>query len=181
MADGGQHTQPGWEISDVERLIGLPRRYIQRACYAGKDGAGILSPDTNGRERSYGVSDLATLFIVALYRDERYSPDRRRHTLGEVRNLMEERHWNVEEMLASEAELLRDELEEVAGQYLRARALEAALSEKPEEGLAALLHEAEGASDALFGRAGTLGTPGLALARELLAGYTGLDDKEDET
>lgn len=169
MAEGERHAAPGWEISDVERLIGLPRRYIQRACYAGKDGAAILSPTTNGRDRSYGVNDVAALFVVALYRDERYSPDRRRHTLGEVRALMEERDWDVKGMLASEAELLRDELDEVAGQYLRTRALEAALSDAPEERLAELLREAESAP---------LDLPGMELVRELQESCASIEETD---
>lgn len=142
-------SEAGWEISDVERLVGLPRRYIQRACYAGKDGAAILSPETNGRERHYSEHDLATLLVVALYRDERYSPDRRRHTLREVRELMAERNWDVAGMLADEAELLRDQLEETYGQYLRARTLEAALDKDGEQELAALGAEVSSVADLL--------------------------------
>ena len=34
----------GWKISQVEALVGLPRRDIQRACYEGAGGLGIVKP-----------------------------------------------------------------------------------------------------------------------------------------
>ena len=34
----------GWKISQVEALVGLPRRDIQRACYEGAGGLGIVHP-----------------------------------------------------------------------------------------------------------------------------------------
>lgn len=54
-----------WKISQVEKLIGLPRRDIQRACYSGRGGAAILQPaDSSWGRRNYGVEDLAKLFVV---------------------------------------------------------------------------------------------------------------------
>ena len=38
------HEHGGWTISEVERLTGLPRRDIQRCCYSGKGGLGIVKP-----------------------------------------------------------------------------------------------------------------------------------------
>lgn len=58
--------QQGWTISQVEALIGLSRRDIQRCCYEGKGGVGILSPeDSKWGRRTYSAEDLARLFIVA--------------------------------------------------------------------------------------------------------------------
>lgn len=37
-----EHEHGGWTISEVERLTGLPRRDIQRCCYSGKGGLGIV-------------------------------------------------------------------------------------------------------------------------------------------
>lgn len=56
----------GWTISEVEALVGLSRRDIQRCCYEGKGGVGILSPEESkwGR-RTYTETDLARLFLVA--------------------------------------------------------------------------------------------------------------------
>ena len=34
--------QAGWRISEVERLTGLSRRDIQRVCYQGEGGIGLL-------------------------------------------------------------------------------------------------------------------------------------------
>lgn len=170
MNDRARHMDQGWEISDVERLIGLSRRYIQRACYAGKDGAGILAPETNGRERLYGVRDLAVLLVVGLFRDERYSRDRQRHTLGEVRDAIAAAGGDVEGILSAQSELLRDQLEETANQYLRVRALAAALdADAPGERLANLLDEISAVAVALGPDAGAalLGMPGFELAQEL--------------
>lgn len=183
-----QHTARGWEISDVERLVGLPRRYIQRACYAGKDGVAILAPETNARERVYGVRDLATLFVVRLLRDERYSRDHQRHTLGEVRDAIVRQEGDVVRILETECELLRDLLEEVADQYVRACALSAALVEdgSAQERLAALADELGAVSAALDSDEGPdlAGLPGVELLEQLLealgdpSGYEGNDMAE---
>lgn len=160
----------GWEISDVERLVGLPRRFIQRACYTGKDGVGILAPKTNARERTYDIQDLATLFVVRLLRDEHYSPDRKRHTLGEVRDAIAQEGGDIARMLRAESELLRDELEEISDQYLRARALLAALDEgSAPKRLAELVDELETASSIARteSEVDPAVLPGIDLVREL--------------
>ena len=44
----------GWKVSQVEALIDLPRRDIQRACYEGPGGIGIVRPQNTswcGRAR----------------------------------------------------------------------------------------------------------------------------------
>ncbi len=59
------HAQGGWTISEVEHLIGLSRRDIQRCCYQGKGGMGILEPqDSSWGRRSYSTADIAMLFLV---------------------------------------------------------------------------------------------------------------------
>ena len=74
----------GWQIAEVERLLGLSRRDIQRACYDGQGGAGLVHPkDSSWGKRSYDVEDLATLFQVKLQRDQGKS-------LPEVSRIFEE-------------------------------------------------------------------------------------------
>lgn len=56
----------GWKISQVESLVGLPRRDIQRACYEGAGGLGIVKPrNTTWGWRVYEVPDVAKLFLLA--------------------------------------------------------------------------------------------------------------------
>lgn len=62
-------TMREWKISQVEKLIGLSRRDIQRACYSGKGGVAILQPeDSSWGKRGYSVEDLAKLFVVKCHR-----------------------------------------------------------------------------------------------------------------
>lgn len=64
---GDQH---GWTISQVEDLIGLPRRDIQRCCYTGKGGVALLFPtDSTWGRRTYSADDLARLYLVARMKD----------------------------------------------------------------------------------------------------------------
>lgn len=82
MGEAG--SQRAWQISQVQRLIGLPRRDIQRACYSGPGGAGILQPaESSWGRRSYDLDDLAKLYLVARYRE-------RGLTLNEIRRTLEE-------------------------------------------------------------------------------------------
>ena len=70
----------GWKISQVEVLVGLPRRDIQRACYEGAGGLGIVKPrNTTWGWRVYEVPDVAKLFLLAQGR-------RQGKTLDEVRD-----------------------------------------------------------------------------------------------
>ena len=56
----------GWKISQVESLVGLPRRDIQRACYEGAGGLGLVHPrNTSWGWRIYEASDIAVLFLIA--------------------------------------------------------------------------------------------------------------------
>ena len=60
----------GWTISQVEGLIGLPRRDIQRCCYTGKGGVALLSPaDSSWGRRTYSAEDLARLYLIARMKD----------------------------------------------------------------------------------------------------------------
>ena len=81
---GGQgmrdEVADGWKISQVEVLVGLPRRDIQRACYEGAGGLGIVKPrNTTWGWRVYEVPDVAKLFLLAQGR-------RQGKTLDEVRD-----------------------------------------------------------------------------------------------
>lgn len=81
---GGQgmrdEVADGWKISQVEALVGLPRRDIQRACYEGAGGLGIVKPrNTTWGWRVYEVPDVAKLFLLAQGR-------RQGKTLDEVRD-----------------------------------------------------------------------------------------------
>lgn len=40
----GATKRRGWKIAEVERLVGLSLRDIQRACYQGRGGMGVLKP-----------------------------------------------------------------------------------------------------------------------------------------
>lgn len=70
----------GWKISQVEALIGLPPRDIQRACYDGSGGFGLVKPrNTTWGWRVYETTDLAKLFMLAQAR-------KRGKTLDGIRN-----------------------------------------------------------------------------------------------
>ena len=120
---GSNNMQEGWKVSEVERLIGLPRRDIQRACYEGAGGAGILSPaDSSWGRRLYSKDDLLTLFMVKQERDQGLS-------LPEVKRLFEEKEgepggWRrfVDDQVAR----MRDEFEDAAWRLASAEALQAA-------------------------------------------------------
>lgn len=76
-------TRSGWQIAEVQRLIGLSRRDIQRACYEGDGGTGLVRPqDSSWGKRSYSADDLALLFAVKQQHDEGLS-------LPEVSRLLE--------------------------------------------------------------------------------------------
>lgn len=116
----------GWKISQVEKLVGLPRRDVQRACYDGKGGAGILRPKDGGwGRRTYTEEDLATLFLVSEMKREGFSlPEAKREFERstaegpQTASLLESRKWRLEE-----------ETEETEARMLRAQALQLALTE----------------------------------------------------
>lgn len=138
----------GWRISEVERLLGLGRRDIQRACYGGRGGVAILDPtDTAWGRRTYDGHDLAQLFLVGQLR-------RRGLSLPEVKAEFEGSRAagrTVEDMLAVQVARLREQAEEVAGRLLQAEALLAApgLVDGPGMALAVDLWLGPGSSEAV--------------------------------
>lgn len=88
MTDGGKSSTEklaaaGWQISEVSEMLGLSRRDIQRACYAGQGGASILAPaDSSWGRRTYHEEDVAKLFLVKRYKAQGMS-------LPEIRGVFE--------------------------------------------------------------------------------------------
>ena len=115
------HEHVGLTISEVERLTGLPRRDIQRCCYNGKGGLGIVQPQNStwGR-RTYSAREVATLFVVRLEKQQGLS-------LPEIGEKLRKHPATGSEaepgLLAVHIERLKERQEEVAGQLLAARAL----------------------------------------------------------
>lgn len=118
----------GWRISEVEALLGLARRDIQRCCYTGRGGVGILEPeDSAWGRRTYNVRDLAQLFLVRQYRRQGLS-------LPEVKQVLDDHcatGRTVRDLLAIQVDRLTDQADEVLGQLLQAQTLLAAVSEQP--------------------------------------------------
>lgn len=115
------HEHGGWTISEVERLTGLPRRDIQRCCYSGKGGLGIIKPqDSTWGRRTYSARDVATLFVVRLEKQQGLS-------LPEIGEKLRKRPVIGSEvepgLLAVHIARLKERQEEVSGQLLAARAL----------------------------------------------------------
>ena len=178
-------TQHGWTISQVEALIGLSRRDIQRCCYEGKGGVGILSPeDSRWGRRTYTAEDLARLFIVARMKADGMSlPE-----AGRALKQAEDDGKTDAELLRDYAERTAEKLEQLETLLLSARALLAssggdvdgsgleALVETrvPPELVDAALSSADAPLPAneqqLKDAAKTLDDPGLALAVDLSRG-----------
>lgn len=124
----------GWKISQVERLIDLPRRDIQRACYAGQGGACILEPtDSAWGKRFYSSGDIAKLMLVKLHKDQGYS-------LPEIRDLLNHpgKQFETQEQLSIWRARLEEEMLEVELKLNRVIAL-----------LAALEHDGDKRTDAI--------------------------------
>ncbi len=181
-------TQQGWTISQVEALIGLSRRDIQRCCYEGKGGVGILSPkDSKWGRRTYTADDLARLFIVAQMKADGMS-------LPEAGRALERAEHDGKtdaELLRDYAERVAEKIEQLESLLLSAKAIleqndqtrlrkliEDQLGkavEKPEEG-AEITHRLEScdfaglSDDVRFFILDQLDIPGLALALELWLG-----------
>lgn len=103
------NTPQGWKISQVERLIDLPRRDIQRACYAGQGGACILEPtNSTWGKRFYSPGDIAKLMLVKLHKDQGYS-------LPEIRDLLNHpgKQFETQEQLSIWRARLEEEMLEV--------------------------------------------------------------------
>lgn len=131
------HTQGGWTVSEVERLTGLSRRDIQRCCYQGKGGVGILEPqDSAWERRTYSACDLAMLFVVRLEKQAGLS----------LPEIAEKLHDQPVSECGSRAGALptyiarlAERQEEIAGQLLATRALFLATSNKGTNSLAQLV------------------------------------------
>lgn len=120
------HEHGGWTISEVERLTGLPRRDIQRCCYSGKGGLGIVKPqDSTWGRRTYSVDEIALLYVVQLERLEGAS-------LPEISNRLRASAQNASDdpaaALLSHIARLEERREAIVGQLVSARALRLALS-----------------------------------------------------
>ena len=176
-------TQEGWTISQVEALIGLSRRDIQRCCYEGKGGVGILSPeDSRWGRRTYTADDLARLFIVAQMKADGMSlPE-----AGRALDHAESDGKRDAELLRDYAERVAEKIEQLETLLLSARALLAAGGEN-NNGLDTLIADRLSPElvDAALGSADTplpanehqlkdaaeaLDDPGLALAVDLARG-----------
>ena len=109
--------QAGWKISEVERLTGLSRRDIQRVCYQGEGGIGLLSPkETKWGYRVYSAQDLKVLHAVSLLKE-------RGKTLPQVKREFERVHSDVDAILDEQIDLLREEIEKSVSRYHKALAL----------------------------------------------------------
>lgn len=131
------HAQDGWTVSEVERLTGLSRRDIQRCCYQGKGGVGILEPqDSAWGRRSYSARDLAILFVVRLEKQAGLSLPEIAEKLHDQPVL--ERNPKAG-ALPTYIARLAERQEEIAGQLLATRALFLATSNKGTNPLAQLV------------------------------------------
>ena len=115
-----------WKICEVQRLVELPRRDIQRACYEGQGGVGLLSPaDSTWGRRTYGCEDLAKLLVASELRREGLSlPDVRREF-----DRAAERGQGLTEMLGDWLHRLQEQEEALRGRLLKAEALRAKLTD----------------------------------------------------
>lgn len=115
-----------WKISQVEKLIGLSRRDIQRACYSGKGGAAILAPkDSSWGKRSYSLEDLAKLFVVKCHRQKGMS-------LVESADAFRrfEESQNNYSMLDAQVSLMLTQCDELERQIICGRLLHAATEDE---------------------------------------------------
>lgn len=116
--------QQGWVISQIERLIEMPRRDIQRACYTGAGGTGTVTPkDSTWGKRAYEVEDLALLLLINLRRSEQ------RGLTATAREVARDlQHSDLVDLLQAQRERIEEELERAETSLLRVRAAQAALS-----------------------------------------------------
>ncbi len=132
----------GWKVSQVEALIDLPRRDIQRACYEGPGGIGIVRPrNTSWGWRVYEVADVAKLFLLAQAR-------RRSQTLEEACREFAPSEDKAD--LTSALELCEQRAREArdteAGALMAARALKCALAHEDQSIFAGLIDSVFGES-----------------------------------
>lgn len=111
-----------WKISQVEKLIGLSRRDIQRACYKGRGGVAILQPkDSSWGRRNYSLEDVATLFVVKCHKERGLS-------LVEIKRVFERSEASEGgcAMLEDQVSLMLDRRDELERQIACGRLLVAA-------------------------------------------------------
>lgn len=112
-----------WKISQVEKLIGLSRRDIQRACYKGRGGVAILQPkDSSWGRRNYSLEDVATLFVVKCHKERGLS-------LVEIKKVFERSDTSEGgcAMLEDQVSLMLDRRDELERQIACGRLLVAAM------------------------------------------------------
>ena len=112
-----------WKISQVEKLIGLSRRDIQRACYKGRGGVANLQPkDSSWGRRNYSLEDVATLFVVKCHKERGLS-------LVEIKKEFErsDASENGCAMLEDQVSLMLDRRDELERQIACGRLLVAAM------------------------------------------------------
>ncbi len=132
----------GWKVSQVEALIDLPRRDIQRACYEGPGGIGIVQPrNTSWGWRVYEVADVAKLFLLAQAR-------RRSQTLEEACRKItpSEDKADLTNALELCEQRAREARDTEAGALASAHALQCALGHGDESTFAGLIDSAFGES-----------------------------------
>ena len=121
----------GWKVSQVEALIDLPRRDIQRACYEGPGGIGIVRPrNTSWGWRVYEVADVASQTLEEACRE--FTPSEDKTDLASALELCEQR--------------ARDARDTEAGALMAARALKCALAHEDQSIFAGLIDSAFGES-----------------------------------
>jgi DNA-binding transcriptional MerR regulator len=147
----GTGPRAGWKVSEVEQLVGLSRRDIQRACYGGRGGIGLVSPqDSSWGRRTYGRDDLTRLFVLGeLKREGRSLPEAKRlfdeaasgETPGD--GMSEQARASGDDscarLLATQLERLRDQSENLLDRLLGAAALHLASGASADKGLSELV------------------------------------------
>ena len=112
----------GWTISQVEGLIGLSRRDIQRCCYAGKGGVDVLScPSSTWGRRTYDKDDIARLFLVAQMKARGMSLPETKRALDQAGA-----EGRTDELIRDHAARLTEKIEQLRSLLLSANALLAA-------------------------------------------------------
>lgn len=123
----GATKRRGWKIAEVERLVGLSLRDIQRACYQGRGGMGVLKPsDGSWGRRTYDERDLAVLFLLAQKRREGLTLSQAAEQLRD-----DTAGHTLSQLLDVEAERLSEQLEVIEDRLVRAEALAAAIGAEP--------------------------------------------------
>lgn len=134
------HERGGWTVSEVERFTGLSRRDIQRCCYQGKGGVGILEPqDSSWGRRSYSAEDIATLYVVHLEKRAGLSlPE----VAQKIRASQTAANFDALDVLAKHGARLEEQLEELSGNVLSIAALRSVCGGNSQECIGELVEHA---------------------------------------